>query len=256
MILAAMAVPWRLLASLLLLSSLAALPAQAQGGGRLACARDPSNEGEARALFVAGVAATNQERWADAISSLRRAYELSCHSSALYNLGYSLRALGRHREARDAFAQLLSDHADLPDEVRDNAVRYLDQERARVAVLELLDLDPDLRPRIVFDGREVADDGARPFRIETDAGTHALALRIDAHEPFLWNGELADGQNVPILVRFVPLPTTGADFEWGWIVLGVVAAGAGARPLGLRLALPAPPQPSTLSGLHLRIGGS
>ncbi|MBX3275216.1 MAG: hypothetical protein KF729_33430 [Sandaracinaceae bacterium] len=251
-----MAVRRRLVASLLFCLCSVGLSARAQTDARLSCAREPSNEAEARALFVAGVAATNQERWADAIPSLRRAYELSCHSSALYNLGYSLRALGRHREARDAFAQLLSDHTDLPGELRDNAVRYLDQERARVAVLELLDIEPDLRPRIIFDGREVPDEGARPVRIETDAGTHALALRLDGHEPYLWNGELADGQNLPILVRFVPLATGGGDFEWGWIVLGVVAAAVVAGAIGLGVALQDAAQLAPLSDRTVRIGGS
>lgn len=254
-----MAVSWRLaLASLLLLGAASVgAPRAAHAQGRLACSADPANETEARALFRAGVAATNQERWADAISSLRRAYELSCHAPALFNLGYSLRALGRHREARDVLTQLLSDHSDLPDNIRQNAQQFLEQERGRVAVLELLELDGGVRPEITLDGRSIADDGRRPVRLETDAGTHALVLRLDEHQPFLWNGELVDGQVEQVVVRFTPIPTGsgGGGFEWGWIVFGVVAAGliAGGIVTGIVLQDEAQLQP--LSDRVVTIGG-
>lgn len=222
-----MAVPLRLLLACIVCFGLALGASRAHAQARLACSNDAANETEARALFQAGVAATNQERWADAIASLRRAYELSCHAPALFNLGYSFRALGRHREARDVLIQLLSDHRDLPDNIRQNATEFLQQERGRVAVLELLELDPGQRPEVTFDGRAIADDGTRPMRLETDAGSHALALRIEDHQPFLWNGELADGQIERVTVQFIPIPTGGGDgFEWGWVVFGIVAAAA------------------------------
>lgn len=252
-----MAVPRRFAGLLLCLASLLVGPGSVAAQERLACSHDPENETEARALFQAGVAATNQERWADAISSLRRAYELSCHGPALFNLGYSLRALGRHREARDVLTQLLGDHADLPDNIRLNAQQFLDQERGRVAVLELLELDAGTRPEIVLDGRTVADPGTRPVRLETDAGTHALVLRIDAHQPFLWNGELADGQVERVVVEFVPIPTGGGGgFEWGWVVFGVVAAAAVAGGIVAAVLLQEDAQLDPLSDRVIRLGGS
>lgn len=253
-----MAVSWRLaLASLVLVACFGA-PRSAQAQSRLACSNDPSNETEARALFRAGVAATNQERWADAISSLRRAYELSCHAPALFNLGYSLRALGRHREARDVLTQLLRDHPDVPDNIRQNAQQFLDQERGRVAVLELLEIDGGARPEIVLDGHSIADDGRRPVRLETDAGTHAVVLRLDEHQPFLWNGELADGQVEQVVVHFVPIPTGGGGdgFEWGWVVFGVVAAAVIAGGVVTGLLLQEDAQLRPLSDRVVTIGGS
>ncbi len=214
------------------------LPSAALAQGRIECTRSSSAEAEAQALFRAGVAATNQERWSDAVGSLQRAYELSCHAPALFNLGASLRALGRHREARDALSQLLSDHPDLPSNVSSIARSFLAEERARVAMIELVDLSPDLRPDVSFDGRSITDDGSRPLRLETDAGTHSLQLRIDEHQPFLWNGELTDGQVERINVFFEPITVIAeSGFEWGWIVLGVAAAAvvAGAIAAGVLL---------------------
>ena len=213
----------RLLLACLLTSLVLSSSALAQE--RIECTRSAGSRDEAQALFRAGVAATNQERWSDAIGSLRRAYELSCHPSALFNLGASLRALGRHREARDVLSQLLADHPDLAANVSSIARSFLAEERARVAVLELLDIAPDVRPEMSFDGRPIADDGSRPVRLETDAGTHSLQLRIPEHQPFLWNGELTDGQVERVAVLFEPIEVIEAEgFEWGWVVLGVAAA--------------------------------
>ncbi|MEZ4339269.1 MAG: tetratricopeptide repeat protein [Sandaracinaceae bacterium] len=253
-----MAVSWRLaIASLALIVASLSASSRVEAQSRIACSRDPASETEARALFRAGVAATNQERWADAISSLRRAYELSCHAPALFNLGYSLRALGRHREARDVLTQLLSDHSDVPENIRQNAEQFLEQERGRVAVLELLEVGQGIRPEIVLDGRSITDDGGRPVRLETDAGTHALVLRLDDHQPFLWNGELADGQVEQVVVRFTPIPTGGGDsFEWGWVVFGVVAAAVVAGGIVAGVLLQDEAQLRPLSSRMVTIGGS
>jgi len=176
----------------------------------------------ARALFIAGGSAVDAGRWSDAIESFEHAYALSCAPSALYNLAMAYRALGRHREARDQFARLVRLHPDLGGELRQTANTFAREEAARVAVLELVGIAPDLRPEISFDGRLVPDGGERPIRLETDSGPHGLVARIDQHQPFLWEGALTDGQTQRVDVRFEPM-LGGGGLEPLVIVLPIIA---------------------------------
>src|SRR5678815_4041604 len=65
---------------------------------------------EARALYQAGNAAAESGQFADALQQFVQAYGLSGNPAALYNAAKTLRALGRHVAARDAFNQLLAQH--------------------------------------------------------------------------------------------------------------------------------------------------
>src|SRR5688500_19004116 len=60
-----------------------------------------------REHYVRGLEAARREAWSDAVVHFRLSYELSGTSASLYNLAVALRALGRHRDARDAFDRLL-----------------------------------------------------------------------------------------------------------------------------------------------------
>lgn len=246
-----MAVPLRLAIACLLVVS--ALPAGVSAQASTIPCTPSSDSTEARALFRAGVAASDQERWSDAVDSLRRSFELSCEAPPLFNLGAALRALGRHREARDAFQQLLT--LDLPEGMRPMAEQFLREAAARVAILELLEVAPDARPDISFDGRPVPDDGRRPIRLETDAGGHSLVLRLEDYQPFLWNGELTDGQVERVVVELEPIPVRevsssdgGGGLDSGAvaaIVIGaILAVGAAvAIPVGIVLQDEAQLQP-------------
>lgn len=195
--------------------------AHAQDG----CNRSPTEieVDEARSLFIDGSRDVEGFRWADAIPKFERSYALSCAPSALYNLAMALRALGRHRDARDAFDRLLGAHPDLSGDLRANAETYRREEAARVAVLLLAGVDPNARPEIHFDGQDVLDDGSRPVRIETDAGEHSLVATLADHEPFLWEGRLGDGQTETVELRFTPIPR-GGGVDVLPILLGVGAA--------------------------------
>lgn len=193
--------------SCLCVSLLATTPAEAQQE----CNPTDTDIQEAQALFVAGGAAIEAGRWSDAIDNFSRAYALTCAPSALYNYAVALRALGRHREARDAFDRLLTDHPQVAGETRANAENYRREEAARVAVLELAGIDPDVEPEVSLDGRAVADVTARPITLETDAGDHSIVARIPEHQPFVWEGELTDGQRELVNVVFEPIVIGGED---------------------------------------------
>ncbi len=208
----------------------------------------PTEIEEARALFVAGSAAIENGRWSDAVSSFERAYAITGAPSALFNRAFALRALGRHREARDDFARLLTEH-DLEASMRTDAERYLAEERARVAVLELAGL-AEVPHALRLDGRDLADAGDRPLRLDLDAGEHSLTAEREGYEPFRWEGTLADGERRRLDVVLQPLALTleaprGDDTAVHVvIVVAVIAAlAAGGAVLGWTLQESAQVQP-------------
>lgn len=192
---------------------------------------------EARSLFVAGSAAIEAGRWADAVDSFRRSYEVSGVPAALYNMAMALRALGRHREARDAFVILIDEHGpDLPVEMMRNGLVLRREEAERVATLVLEGLAAEPRHGITFDGSDVQDGGERPLAIETDAGTHSLVVRLDGHRAFLWDGALGDGERLALAVTLAPevAPRRGVLRRPAfWIVTGVVLLAGAAVGLWL-----------------------
>lgn len=72
----------------------------------------------ARALYLDGSTAAEEARWTDALRLFQESYDLSHNPAALFNVATTLRAVGRHRESRDALDRLLRDHSELPDELR------------------------------------------------------------------------------------------------------------------------------------------
>lgn len=223
-----------LLACLTLACFLQPFSAQAQ---EPQCTPSEQDLQEAQALFIAGSTAVDSGRWADAIDSFERAYALSCRVAALYNLAMALRALGRHREARDTFDRLVRVHPEIPDDLRETVANFRREEANRVAVLELAGIAPELDPEVSFDGQTVRHGGSRPILIETDAGSHSLVARIPEHQPFLWEGQLSDGQREIIDVVFQPIPTAEGGID-PFVVIGpVLAAVAVGVAIGVGLYL-------------------
>ncbi len=188
---------------------------------------------EARSLFLSGSAAVEAGRWADALQSFERSYELSGVSAALYNAATALRSLGRHRDARDAFVQLLSAHSDLDANMRREAEARRTEEAARVAVLSLAGLPSDGRLQVQFDNAALTDTGERPLDIEADAGRHALRVEVPRYRPWQWEGRLTDGQYTTLNVHLELAPVeveTESVFSSPvfWIITGVVVLGAAA----------------------------
>ncbi len=228
-------------------------PARAQPTQDAETASRPSRADleEAKARFLAGRAAVEAGRWADAVENFERAYQLSKAPSALYNLAVALRALGRYREARDHLERLFEVHGErLSPRLRADAKRYLEEARDQVATLLLEGLETELRHRVRVDGHLVPDEGERPLRVEVDPGRHTLVVRAEERRPFEWEGEVDAGAteridvSLPLERRPAPTPSplqpTPPPKEedegggllsspWFWVGTAVVlAAGAGA----------------------------
>lgn len=191
---------------------------------------------EAKALYIAGNRAVEQGRWSDALTNFEKSYALSGVPAALYNVATTLRAIGRHVESRDAFAQLLAKHPSLDPDVKSQAEKLLAEERAKVASASL-DGVPS-KARIYVDGHEVTDDGARPLVLEVDPGKHSLRVEDPKSKPFTWDGTFADGEKKTVAVKLAPadVPKPAAPEKsgsvlsspWFWGVIGVVVIGGAA----------------------------
>lgn len=206
---------------------------------------DPSQV-DAREAFRLGSEAAAEERWADSERWFRQAYELSQVASALFNQAVALRALGRHREARDAFASLLE--GDVDAAVRASAEQLMRQSANRVATIQLDGLDDDADHSVQLDGAPQADEGQRPLTIEADEGSHSILVVRPGYEPFTWSGTAAAGSTVHVEVALEAVPEQTvvvretvregvSVFEEPvfWIVVGLVAAAGGAA-IGIGVA--------------------
>jgi len=195
----------------------------------------------ARERFAEGTAAAEEGRWSDALSAFRQAYELSGISAALYNVGTTYRSLGRYVDARDTFAQLLREHPELSDDMQGTVAGLRDEVAARVAAIELRGVPLEGELNLRFDGRRTDIPAARPVRLETQGGSHAVRLTQPDHEPFLWEGSVAEGDTRVVEVELVPIIVEASPEGMSTLgkailitVIGLVVVGAA---VGVGLAL-------------------
>jgi hypothetical protein len=160
--------------------------------------------------------------------------------SALFNVATTLRALGRHVDARDTLTRLLRDH-ELDAETQAEAARLLREESTRVARLRVGGLPTIDRLELRLDGRLTPLGTARPLELFVDPGTHVVEASAPAHTAARWEGTLTDGAVEDVTLTPTPLaiprPTpaappapraSGGSSAWIWITLAVVVvAGAG-----------------------------
>jgi len=93
-------------------------------------APEPSRDEYARELYLRGESAYQEGNYAQAISALKLAYELSRRPALLYNLANAFERLGRYEEAA---AQLERYAADAPEQQRETVRKRITSLEARAA---------------------------------------------------------------------------------------------------------------------------
>jgi PEGA domain len=162
-------------------------------------APDPVRE-EARAHFRRGVELIGSERWAEAITELRRAQELRVTPAVMYNLGLALRAVGRNREAMAAFREYarLAGASSTP-ELAARVDAYVQELREGLGHI-VLEVEPP-SARVQIDG-----DAARANEsVEVDPGRHVIVAEAEGFAPENRTVEVARGAPSMVLLRMVPL---------------------------------------------------
>lgn len=226
------------------LASLGATPdASAQSRGERYRLEHPEGEVDAatveraRALYEEGLSHVEAGRWADALERFEASYRISGIAAALFNAASTLRSMGRHRDARDAFDQLLSDHADLDASVRAEAEARRHEEAGRVALILLTGLADAPDAEVMLDGLPVTVEARDPAELETDPGRHAVRVEREGFEPWREELQLTDGERARLHVELTAIDTPAPIIvaEEGeaihespvfWTIVGVVVAGA------------------------------
>lgn len=159
-----------------------------------------STREEARAHFQRGVELIGAERWAEAITELRRAQELRVTPPVLFNLGLALRAVGRNREAMASFREFsrLSGAATNPELAArvDAYVQELSEGLARVVLL----VEPP-SATVQIDGAAVRANES----VEVDPGRHVIVAVSDGFASENRTIDVARGTQNTVTLRMVPL---------------------------------------------------
>lgn len=190
---------------------------------------EPSEEamGRARELFLEGGRLVEEGRWADAVTAYEGAYRLSGIPAALFNTATTLRSMGRHRDARDLFRQVLAIES-LDPETREMAEARMHEEAGRVALILLLGLRDAADASVELDGQTVEGPRADPLELETDPGDHAVSVLREGYAPWREAVTLEDGERRSLTVALEPLD---GDELWEspvfWTVLLAIVIGGG-----------------------------
>lgn len=176
---------------------------------------------EARDLYEQASVAAEEQRWADAIGLFEQSYSLSGASVALFSLGYTFRAVGRFREARDVFDQLLASE-EIDDELTQQARNLRREVAAKVAVLRLVGLDEYPESQVLLDGTEAQDTGQRPLDVEVDPGSHAIRVEAEGYSAYMWEGRMAPGRNLTLDIELASDGSSIWESPWLWAGVGVV----------------------------------
>ncbi len=161
---------------------------------------DPQRE-LAREHFQRGLSAITEERWADAITELEQSRQIRVTASVVYNLGLAYRAVGRAREAINAwreFIRLAVEPSNAALVARADA--YIREMSARLSRLEIRVEPPNAT--VLVDG---ADVSAQAPSLVIDAGRHLVAAQAEGYTPETRTVDAPAGGAAPVVIRLVPV---------------------------------------------------
>lgn len=165
-----------------------------------ATAAHADDKTDAQKLLDEGVALLNQSKPADALAKFERAYALYPAPALLLNIGTSLRALGRHAEAANAYARWIQ--AKTNPQQRAEVEEILSELDAQVGKVTLeLDVSD---AQITVDGKPVVPAG-KLLRLEV--GSHAIVASKDGKTARA-TVQIRPGSNETVSLGLAPKATT------------------------------------------------
>jgi hypothetical protein len=202
--------------------------ATAAASPRLAHAQTAEELDAARALFQEAYKDEQEKRYDQALDKFRRVAKVRESASVRYRIGSVLEALGRDREARDAFRAIAAQKSTLEQKDQDIAdsaaerARDLDKKIPRLNVTVAADAPADAR--VTVDGAAVPT--GRP--LELDPGDHVVQATATGMKPFEGHVKLGEGGDTPFAVTFEPGgPAEPPPGSKSHKTLAYVAIGAG-----------------------------
>jgi tetratricopeptide (TPR) repeat protein len=212
----------------------------------------------AHALFDEGVALSDEGKWADALAAFQKSDEVVPSASARFNIGTTLRALGRYVEAKKILERVLEDDKSkkppMKPALKKDITKLLDEVKQKVLVAKILvsPVDADVQ----MDGSPIArlPDG----RIEVDPGKHVFVIKAAGHDTTTVTETLpvAGGQVMLTAPRTrverVEVVKETPFYARAWFLGTVGAVVAGGAAVGIvfatrpKTAEPAPPPNGTV----------
>jgi hypothetical protein len=211
----------------------------------------------ARALFEEGVALSDEGKWADALAAFQRSDALVASATVRYNIGTTLRALGRYVEAKKTLEQVLAGSAAAPIKpaLRKDVEKLLGEVRAKIVTVavSLSPADADVQ----MDGAPV---GPLPGgRLEVDPGKHVFVISAKGYETTTVTQTLGAGDTRLALTaprsvaKVVEVEVKRTPFyARAWFIATVSVVVAGGAAVGIifvtrpKDAPPAGPPPATV----------
>lgn len=217
-------VPWMCIAGLLT----AASPSEAQTRGGAseggAGAGQPKAAGQqaiqatpgpraamsdkARQLYMDGVKASGEERWADAYASFVAAWALQKHYTIAGGIGTCALMLERYRDAAKYLAfyarEIEKDTTATPAD-RSAATRTYEQARAKVGAVEL---HVNVERAEVLVGAEVVGTSPLEDPVFVEPGTHTITVRQAGYETVSFPVQIKAGEAIARDVELKPAPVS------------------------------------------------
>jgi len=187
-------------------------------------AQSPTDAAAAEALFAEGRKAMARGDAATACAKFEASQRLDPGVGTLFNLADCKEALGDLAAAwvhlREAEEDLASRHYDDRIEFARKRLAEIEQRLPRLRVRLALNAPADTR---VLRNGALLPPGSLGSALPVNPGEHVLEISAPGHETRRLRVVLAEGKVVDIAVG--PGAPTGAQRTWGWVTLGVGAAG-------------------------------